>query len=194
MPVGYSQSGLTTGTWATANWFTDAWLSQFLSADIALFNFGITENPIAQRSPSASVTWCASAPFKNVLVQVEVTGAEGAQVATLWPAPTRSALADSEGCSGQDVVNARDAAGQVDLALDSGAPFDDAATYTVIAADFLYYGGAKYDFASYDPTPTDLGAHMRDPVISWTTGPEYVCDGPRRVQPRRDSAGPVLSH
>jgi 2',3'-cyclic-nucleotide 2'-phosphodiesterase (5'-nucleotidase family) len=72
----------------------------------------------------------------------------------------------------------KNAAGQVQIVLDSGAPFDDSATYTVITTDFLYYGGAKYDFASYDPTPTDLGAHMRDPVISWTTAPNTSAADP----------------
>ncbi len=164
VPVGYSQSGLTAGTWATANWFTDAWLSQFPSADVALFNFGSLRTPVPS-GPFSVGDVVGLAPFKNVLVQVEVTGAELKSL--LLASANQNALAGPKAAVGG--MKYKNAAGQVEIALDSGAPFDDAATYTVITTDFLYYGGAKYDFASYDPTPTDLGAHMRDPVISWTT-------------------------
>lgn len=163
--VGYSQAGIAQASWPMANWVVDSWLWAFPNADMAIQNFG----SLRQSIPPGAFTVgdvVGMLPFENNLMEIDLTGAQ--LLTELTRAVT--SCAPYGGCypsvggmrfevQGTDVL----------VTLDGGGSLEPTATYRVLVTDYLYYGGDGYGFASHDPSPADTGAHMRQPVLDWTT-------------------------
>ena len=153
--VGHTSTGFPTMGWKTANWVVDAWLAEHPTADVAILNFGSLRTAI----PPGDFTlqeMVGIMPFENDIVSLDITGAQIQEtILTISPAVGGMTYRTLGG-------------GVVEVTLTGAQVFDPSATYTLLTTDFLYYGGAGTQLESYDPTPVELGDHMRDPVITWT--------------------------
>ena len=91
-------------------------------------------------------------PFDNVLIEVELSGAQLVEVLELGPAAV----------GGVSQYRSR-------WRLDeSGAWVDPEATYSVLVNDFMYAGGDDYGLlAEFDPEGYDTSINWRQPVIDW---------------------------
>ena len=162
VPIGFTWSPIEPRTWLAANWVVDSWLDQHPEADVAMVNFGALREPVGVGEITLGSV-VGLMPFKNVLFLIELTGAQ--LQSTLVAAADVGVLGGPYPAVGGMVYEVVDGAATV--TLDSGT-FDPAATYHVIVTDFMYYGGGGYALSALDPTPVDLGEHMRDPVVAWT--------------------------
>jgi 2',3'-cyclic-nucleotide 2'-phosphodiesterase (5'-nucleotidase family) len=162
--VGHTETGLPLASWKTANWVVDAWLASYPQADVAVTNFGTFREPIAPGDFTLEAM-VGLLPFINTLVTIQLTGAE---LELVLRDRVHNCL-PLQGCGpavgGMTFV---DQGADLAITLMGAVPFDPATTYTVLITDYLYYGGAGYDFASYDPAPIEVATHFRDPVVSWT--------------------------
>ncbi len=88
-------------------------------------------------------------PFNNVLIDVELTGAE--------------LIRNIECC--EPVAGGMTTAGR--YALASGTPIDPDATYHVLVNDFMYAGGDGFKFGEQDPDAYNTSIDWRQPGIDW---------------------------
>ncbi len=149
--IGYAEQEIGRHSNAMANMITDAWLLAYPSADVALTN----EGGIRQSIPAGDVTLAdvvGVLPFNNVLVDVELTGAQ--------------LIANIECC--------RSLMGGMTTVADGyrladGTALDPGATYHVLVNDFMYAGGSGFLFNQQDPDAYNTAIDWRQPVIDWIT-------------------------
>ena len=164
--VGYTQDGITQGSWAMANWITDAWLWAYPQADVAIQNFGGMRQSIPQGVFAVSDV-VGMLPFENDLVIVELTGA--ALTSILTSVVTSCGVLG--GCHPSvGGMTYKVSGGLVQITLTGGTSVDPAATYRIITSDFLYWGGDGYELQANALSATEMGTNLRDSVIDWTQG------------------------
>lgn len=148
--IGYTERAIGRHSSAMFNLVTDAWLAAY-PADIAMSNPG----GFRQDLPAGEITLAdvvGVLPFNNVLVDVELTGAQ--------------VIASYEHSGGRRPAIAGMTA-RGGYKLRDGSPIDPEATYHVLVNDFMYAGGDGYRFNEYDPDAYVTGIDWRQPVIDW---------------------------
>jgi 2',3'-cyclic-nucleotide 2'-phosphodiesterase (5'-nucleotidase family) len=146
--IGYSTSEIRQRSNAMLNMVTDAWLFAYPSADVALSNQG----GFRQSIPAGEITVAdivGVLPFNNVLIDVELTGAQ---------------LIDSITCCDPAIGGMTTVGG---YALADGTPIEPEAVYHVLVNDFMYAGGDRFRFGEYDPDAYNTAIDWRQPVIDW---------------------------
>jgi 2',3'-cyclic-nucleotide 2'-phosphodiesterase (5'-nucleotidase family) len=159
--IGYVKSGIAHRSEGMFNMVTDAWLAAYPFADVALANRG----GFRQGIPAGEITLATIVgvlPFDNVLLDVELTGAQ---------------LIENIECC-RPVVGGMMTVGG--YRLSDGIPIDPDRTYHVLVNDFMYLGGDDFRFQEYDPDAYDTFIDWRQPVIDWilslNTSPESSLD------------------
>jgi 5'-nucleotidase/UDP-sugar diphosphatase len=160
--IGYVDKEIGQRSNAMFNMVTDAWLAAYPAADIAMTNRGGFRQPI----PAGEITLATIVgvlPFNNVLVDVELTGAQ---------------LIENIQCC-RPVVGGMDTMGRYELA--NGTPIGPDTTYHVLVNDFMYAGGDDFIFDDQDPDAYNTAIDWRQPVIDWiislNTSPDNPLDG-----------------
>jgi 5'-nucleotidase/UDP-sugar diphosphatase len=149
-PIGYVQNEIAQRADTMLNMVTDAWLEAYPAADVALSNRG----GFRQSIPAGEITPATVVgvlPFNNVLIDVELTGAQ---------------LIENIKCC-QPAIGGMTTGGGYQLA--DGSPLDPEATYHVLVNDFMYAGGDDFELKEYDPGAYNTGIDWRQPVIDWIT-------------------------
>jgi 5'-nucleotidase/UDP-sugar diphosphatase len=157
--IGYVEKEIGRHSNALYNLVTDAWLVAYPNADVALTNRGGFRQPI----PAGEITLATIVgvlPFNNVLVDVELTGAQ---------------LIENIKCC-NPVLSGMTAAGG--YRLSDGVPVDPQAVYHVLVNDFMYAGGDGFTFNQHDPDAYNTGIDWRQPVIDWVTQLKTSPDNP----------------
>lgn len=142
-----------------------SWLWAMPSADIAVTNLG----GMRAAFPAGDLTLAdiiAVLPFDNVIVEVEMTGAQFVRVFGLRP---DMAVAGAERVGAGWQLTA------------SGERIDPAATYIVLVSDFMYAGGDELGgIAAADPDGYNTAVDWRQPLIDWAqsidSSPEMPLD------------------
>jgi 2',3'-cyclic-nucleotide 2'-phosphodiesterase (5'-nucleotidase family) len=158
-PIGYVQKEIDQRSDIMFNMVTDAWLDAYPAADVALTNRG----GFRQSIPSGEITAATVVgvlPFNNVLIDVELTGAQ---------------LIENLRCCGPVVGGMTTIGG---YALTDGTPIDPDATYHVLVNDFMYAGGDDFMFKEQDPDAYNTGIDWRQPVIDWISAQNTSSDSP----------------
>jgi 2',3'-cyclic-nucleotide 2'-phosphodiesterase (5'-nucleotidase family) len=148
--IGYTQNEIAQRSNAMLNLVTDAWLGAYPSADVALTNQG----GFRQAIPAGEITLATIVgvlPFDNVLVDVELTGAQ---------------LIENIVCC-DPAMGGMTTVGGYQLA--DGTPLDPGATYHVLVSDFMYAGGDNFKFKAQNPDAYNTTIDWRQPVIDWIT-------------------------
>jgi 2',3'-cyclic-nucleotide 2'-phosphodiesterase (5'-nucleotidase family) len=157
--IGYTQNEIAQRSNAMLNLVTDAWLRAYPSADVALTNQG----GFRQTIPAGEITLATIVgvlPFDNVLVDVELTGAQ---------------LIENIVCC-DPAMGGMTSVGGYKLA--DGTPLDPEATYHVLVSDFMYAGGDNFKFNTQDPHAYNTTIDWRQPVIDWITSLDTSPDNP----------------
>jgi 2',3'-cyclic-nucleotide 2'-phosphodiesterase (5'-nucleotidase family) len=157
--VGYAETPISRYSDAMFNMVTDAWLAGYPTADVALTNRG----GFRQSIPTGEITLATIVgvlPFNNVLIDVELTGAQ---------------LIENIMCC-QPVVGGMTTIGGYELA--DGTPVDPDATYHALVNDFMYAGGDGFRFKAQDPDAYNTAIDWRQPVIDWITSLHTSPDDP----------------
>ena len=162
--IGYTADGLDRRSPEMVNLVTDSWLWAYPEANVAVTNYGGFRQAI-DAGPITLADMVAVLPFDNFLYATQITGAELA-----------ANLACCSGAVG-GITYARRGGG-VDITFLDGRPFDPAATYTVLASDFMYFGGDGYLFGQQDPAAYSTGIHWRQPAIDWLLQHPTTADDP----------------
>jgi 2',3'-cyclic-nucleotide 2'-phosphodiesterase (5'-nucleotidase family) len=157
--IGYAENEIGTRSDAMFNMVTDAWLTAYPNADIALTNRG----GFRQSIPAGEITLATIVgvlPFSNVLVDVELTGAQ---------------LIESIECC-NPVVGGMTTVGGYELV--DGTSIDPESAYHVLINDFMYAGGDDFKFKVYDPDAYNTGIDWRQPVMDWIISLKTSPDDP----------------
>lgn len=157
--VGYARKQIGKRSNPMFNLVTDAWLEAYPAADVALTNRGGFRQPI----PAGEITLATIVgvlPFDNVLIDVELTGAQLIENITC--------------CS--PVVGGMTTIGGYKLA--DGTPIDPDASYHVLVNDFMYAGGDGFTFKTHDPDAYNTAIDWRQPVIDWIISLNTSSDNP----------------
>jgi 5'-nucleotidase/UDP-sugar diphosphatase len=158
-PIGYLQKEISQRSDAMFNMVTDAWLVAYPAADVALTNRG----GFRQSVPAGEITPATIVgvlPFNNVLIDVELTGAQ---------------LIENVECC-QPVVGGMTTIGG--YTLEGGTPIIPDAIYHVLVNDFMYAGGDGFTFKEQDPDAYNTGIDWRQPVIDWIISLKTSPDNP----------------
>jgi 5'-nucleotidase/UDP-sugar diphosphatase len=161
-PIGYVRQEIGQRSDAMFNLVTDAWLDAYPTADVALTNRG----GFRQSIPSGEITPATIVgvlPFNNVLVDVELTGAQ---------------LKENIECCGPVAGGMTTIQGYV---LADGTPVEPDATYHVLVNDFMYAGGDGFRFKEQDSDAYNTGIDWRQPVIDWIASLNTSSDSPLDV-------------
>ncbi len=146
--IGHSAEDLDPDSPPLVNFLTDRW-REMTGADVVILNRFGTRQAIP-RGPISLGTIYSVLPFTNELVSMRLTGEQLLQDVT---------------CCGGHVSGVTLRPGGK-LLLADGRPVDPAATYTVVATDYTYFGGSGFPFEKQDPTPT-FGEDWRLPLFRW---------------------------
>ena len=167
--IGYVNKEIGQRSNAMCNMVTDAWLAAYPAADVALTNRGGFRQAIPAGEISLA-TIVGVLPFNNVLVDVELSGAQ---------------LIENVECC-QPAVGGMTTVGGYKLA--DGTPIDPQATYHVLVNDFIYAGGDGFRLKGYDPDAYNTSIDWRQPVIDWIaalhTSPGHALDAYLDPNPR----------
>ncbi|MBI1946451.1 MAG: bifunctional metallophosphatase/5'-nucleotidase [Deltaproteobacteria bacterium] len=134
----------------------DSWLAALPWTQVAITNAGgirqdLAAGPVRVRDVASVL------PFNNFLLVVELTGAE-----------LKQALANEESVVAGVRYRFKDADGMrrvTSLAFIDGKPIADGDTVRVVINDFMYRGGDRYTFASWDEEPEETAIDWREPVL-----------------------------
>jgi 5'-nucleotidase/UDP-sugar diphosphatase len=157
--IGFVEKEIARRSNALYNLVTDAWLAAYPNADVALTNRG----GFRQSIPAGEITLATIVgvlPFDNVLVDVELTGAQ--------------LIENIECCN--PVMGGMTALGG--YRLSDGTPVDPQATYHVLVNDFMYAGGDGFTFMQHDADAYNTGIDWRQPVMDWVTQLKTSPDSP----------------
>lgn len=152
-PIGYLAEPVMRRSAAMRDLTTHSWLWAVPSADIAATNLGGMRAAL----PAGDVTLgdiIGVMPFDNVLVEVEMTGAQFQAI--LGDRSDSLAIAGAYRDGARWVLSA------------DGTPLTDAVTVRVLVNDFMYAGGDGFDaLARVDPDAYNTAIDWRQPVIDW---------------------------
>lgn len=157
--IGYLEKPILNRSNAMINLVTNAWLSAYPAAQIALTNRG----GFRQDVPAGEVTLetiIGMLPFDNVLVDVELTGAE----------LIRNLICCQPVAAGMTTVGT--------YTLDDGTRLDPNSTYHVLVNDFMYTGGDGFKFQEQNPDAYNTSIDWRQPVIDWIVSLNTSPDNP----------------
>lgn len=167
--IGYTQTGISR-PWPLYNLIADAWRAQYPQADVSFGNTGGVRQDIAP-GPITIQDIYSVLPFENLLVDVELTGAQLAANIQLHPGYYSGLRVDSDG--------------QI---WHGEALLDPERAYRVILSDFMYNGGDGYIFSEQNPDGYHTGVNWRQPVIDYIrslqTSPERPLEEVLDVEPR----------
>jgi 2',3'-cyclic-nucleotide 2'-phosphodiesterase (5'-nucleotidase family) len=144
--VGYVTEAIPNGSPALYNLITDSWLFVNPAADIAMTNSGGVRQGISAGDITRG-TIVGVLPFRNSLVELELTGEE---------------LVD---ClrSSTIVAGMTTAAGYFHA---DGSPLKMDSVYHVLTTDYLY-ARDDYNFHLYDPVPYHTGINYHQPTLAY---------------------------
>lgn len=161
--IGYLANDIPRHSAAMQRLITETWLEGVPNADVALTNLGGMRDDLR----AGEITYAdliSVAPFNNVLVEVQLTGAE-----LLDLVRTRDRLA----VGGM----ARTADGWV--LTRTGASISAEATYRVLVNDFMYAGGDDYTvLAQADPAGYNTAIDWRQPTLDWIIAQNSSAEAP----------------
>ena len=150
--IGYTETGI--WDWPMYNMTADAFLMALPDADLALTNMTGFRSSYGPGEISRADT-VAVQPFENLLVEVELTGAQFVQLieSLWWPHAIAGALVDKSGA-------------QLTVSV-GGGPIDLAATFRLVTTDYMV---CRPDFFPFEVpaeklTFTDL--HWRQVTEDW---------------------------
>jgi 5'-nucleotidase/UDP-sugar diphosphatase len=147
--IGRTKSGLAMSSPDLAKWIATAWRDS-LHADVAVLN----QKGLRQDLPPGDITKSSVydvLPFDNSLFLMKIKGAD-----LLKELANKNAVYAGAKKAGTKFKDAK------------GKPFDPKKVYTVVTADFLYFGGDGFHFAKDDPNGVETGMSWQTPVIEWT--------------------------
>ncbi|MEZ4656689.1 MAG: bifunctional UDP-sugar hydrolase/5'-nucleotidase [Caldilineaceae bacterium] len=151
--IGYLEKPMAQRSPAMQTLITKAWLAEYPTADISMTNLGGMRAGI-EAGDLTLADIINVMPFDNVLVEVQMTGAQTVQALTSGNRP--ATIGGIHPAGGEWVWDA------------TGEPVDMTATYSVLVNDFLYGGGDGFTrLAEYDPNGYNTGSNWRQPVIDW---------------------------
>jgi len=142
---------------ALGQMITDAWLTKFPDADVAITNAGGIRQGLAAGDVRIRDV-ISVLPFKNYLVVVDIDGKQ-----------LREALTNPESIASGVRYTYRDVGAQrtiVDLTDVAGRSIADDEALRVVVNDFMYSGGDGYLFYEYDPDAFTTPVDWRGPVIT----------------------------
>jgi len=155
--IGYLENEIPQRSDEMAALITESWLWAY-PADVALTNWG----GMRDRIPAGEITFSSVIsvmPFNNVLVAVELSGAQLKKVLSFG--------------NGLPPVGGIHYSGGKWIVAKTGEPLDGDATYALLTTDFLYAGGSDYTLlAEFDPEAYDTAISWRQPVIDWILAQE----------------------
>jgi len=134
----------------------DTWLEALPYADVAITNAG----GIRQDLPKGSIRFrdvVSVLPFNNFLLVVDISGSE-----------LKAALGNSESIAAGVKYTYRDTpSGRLvlDVRGKDGKAIPDDARVKVIINDFMYRGGDRYAFRTWDSEPEETAIDWREPVL-----------------------------
>jgi 2',3'-cyclic-nucleotide 2'-phosphodiesterase (5'-nucleotidase family) len=165
--VGYTSTGIEQRSAQMARWIGETW-RQELGADIAIVNDGALRQAVPKGVITRATIYSVM-PFDNTLVVCSITGKDLmdnlANQETLFSGLAR--LPDGR------------------FSLSSGEPIEPNRKYTVVTIDFLYSGGAGFEFRKQDPKAKQTGLDWRTPVIEWMKRQQTTPESPleKRISP-----------
>jgi 5'-nucleotidase/UDP-sugar diphosphatase len=152
-PIGYLKHKVNRQSREMQALITETWVLEYPNADVALTNLGGMRADL----PEGELTLAdliSAMPFDNVLIEIQLTGAQ------LIDVITRSSLPPVAG--GVSLLG-----GNWRLRK-TGEPLQMDQTYSVLVNDFMYAGGDNYTLlAKYDPDGYNTAIDWRQPVIDW---------------------------
>lgn len=174
--IGYADVGIVKKSWPMANWVNDSWLWAFPDADVAINNPGSMRDSIPAGDFTAEHL-INMLPFENEIYVVEVTGQE--LIDQIEPNLMNcGTLMPEKVCIAVSGIVYGDLPGGLVVTMSDGSPIAPEASYTTLVTDYIYYGGAGFDFMSLDPEPVQTGVTYDEPVLQWTTQLETSADDP----------------
>jgi 5'-nucleotidase / UDP-sugar diphosphatase len=163
LTIGYLTAEIPQRSEEMAALIAESWLGSY-PADVALTNWG----GMRDRIPAGEISFSdiiSVMPFSNVLVDVELTGAQLRQV-----------LSFGNGLPPVGGLHYRLGKWIMDK---TGEPLDDNTTYALLTTDFLYAGGSDYTMlAEFDPEAYNTSISWRQPVIDWILAQESTPENP----------------
>jgi 2',3'-cyclic-nucleotide 2'-phosphodiesterase/3'-nucleotidase len=173
--IGYTATGIQLG-WPIGNWVTDAWLWAYPEADVAMTNFGGLRVPIPAGAVRLQNIFDVM-PFENTIFELELTGEQLRE--DLVVASNQCGFFG--GCSlAIGGIRTTGSGSALSVTLADGTPIDPGGVYRVLVNDYMYEAG-PYPLKAQDPTPVEMGANYRDPVVDWTrqldTSPSNPLEG-----------------
>ncbi len=134
----------------------DSWLAAFPEVDVAICNHGALREPLGRGGVTLGhIT--SVLPFENNLYVVKLTGKQlKAQLLIDSPVVSGITWRFQEKDGKRQVLSVSDRLGK---------PIDDKKTYRVVINDFMYDGGDGFTFKEADPSPSDTGISLREPVM-----------------------------
>jgi 2',3'-cyclic-nucleotide 2'-phosphodiesterase (5'-nucleotidase family)/subtilisin family serine protease len=180
--IGYTETGMSRGSWKQGNYAMDSWLWAYPAADFAMTNWGGFRADIDAGDITVGDI-VGVLPFENRIIDCAITGAQ---------------LVDNLECCGGAVAGFtytyHEEEGQTvvdSVTLADSSPLVMTETYHVMVNDFMYMGGDNYLFGEQDPNGYDTSIQWRQPIIDWTkaqntsaTNPidPLIDDQPRAVE------------
>ncbi len=170
-PIGYLETTLPERSEPMLKLVTETWLLGYPNADIAITNSGGVRDDL-RAGPVTIADIISVMPFDNVLIDMEMTGA---QLQAFMKAQGKKVFAGGMHSQGSRWILNR-----------TGEPLDPNAIYRVLVNDYMYAGGGSYQkLAEYDPNGYDTGIDWRQPVIDWiidqNSAPEQPLDAAIRA-------------
>jgi 2',3'-cyclic-nucleotide 2'-phosphodiesterase (5'-nucleotidase family) len=161
--IGYLEKEIPQHSEEMAGLIAETWLLAY-PADVALTNWGGMRN----RIPEGEITYASIVsvlPFNNVLVVMELTGAQLERV-----------LAFGNGIPAVGGIHMDGNRWVLDT---TGEPLNPEVPYKLLVTDFIYAGGSDYTMlAEYDPDAYNTAISWRQPVIDWILAQESSVENP----------------
>lgn len=137
----------------------DSWLEALPYAQVAMTNAGGVRQDLAA-GPVRMRDVVSVLPFNNYLLVVELTGA---QLKEALSSP--ESIASGVRFTFRDGADGKDGRVIAEVRDRSGKPISDDARLKVVINDFMYRGGDRYRFQSYDAEPEETAIDWREPVL-----------------------------
>ena len=159
--IGYLDQTLSRKRENMQNLITYSWLWGYPSADFAVTNLG----GMRADWKSGEVTLAdiiTVLPFNNVLIEVQLTGA---QINQIFSNRADMAVAGMYRSGGELIDEA------------TGAALETERSYSVLISDFMYAGGDELEqISQFDPEGYDTAIDWRQPIIDWIIEQESTAD------------------
>ena len=134
----------------------DSWLAAFPEVDVAICNHGALREPLGRGGVTLGAI-TSILPFENNLYIVKLTGKQlKEQLAIDSPVVSGITWRFQEKDGKRQILSVADRLGK---------PIDDKKTYRVVINDFMYDGGDGFTFKTADPSPSDTGISLREPIM-----------------------------